>query len=169
MSIKITFDSNCFFDYFERDPVLVQELIDFQEQGYIDIAMTTRVMTDTNDKWKDKGISPIWAKIQAFPMLETIGTAFRLDISRLDSGDYLVSDEDAKILNDLQITLANAQIEDIDHLFGHIKAKRDIFVTSDAHFLDHKESLIRKFGVTVLNPSDTIQRINKSITHDHDK
>jgi hypothetical protein len=167
MKTTVTLDTNCLFEYFERDPSLIQQLIDFQEQGYIDIAITTRVMTDTNDKWKGNGKSPIWAKIQLFPILEIIGTAFRINISRLGSKDYVVSDEDVKLLDDLQKTLANAQIEDIDHLFGHLKAKRDIFVTSDGHFLDYKEKLMREFGIIVLNPFDAIDRIKKSISQEH--
>jgi hypothetical protein len=86
-----------------------------------------------------------------------------LNISRLDSGDYLVSEEDGIILNGLKNILVNAQIEDVDHLFGHIKALRDIFVTSDAHFLDHKETLLKEYKVKVLCPYDTIQRIKNSI------
>jgi hypothetical protein len=75
--IKITLDTNCLFDYFERDPILIQELLDFQEQKYLDIAITTRVMADTFDKWKKHGNSPIWEKIQSLPMLDIIGTAFK--------------------------------------------------------------------------------------------
>jgi hypothetical protein len=168
MIMKLTLDTNCFFEYYERNPALIQELINFQEEGYIEIAVTTRVMADTNDKSKGEGISQIWANVQSFPMLEIIGTAFRLDISRLDSGDYLISDDDVNLMGSLRRTMADAQMEDIDHLFGHIKAKRDIFVTSNNHFLDYQESLLLDFGTVVLPPYDTVQRIRKSISQEHD-
>jgi hypothetical protein len=126
--------------------------------------MTTRVMADTFDKWKDEGISPIWRSIQSFPILEIVGTVFRLDMSRLDSGDYLASETDVNTLDRLQSILVEAQLEDIDHLFGHIMAKRDIFVTSDHHFLDHQKQLKKDFNVDALDPNDTIRRIKNIIS-----
>jgi len=155
----ITLDTNCLFDYFERNPLIIHELFNLQQKGQIEIAITTRVMADTYDKWKGEGESPIWMKIQSLPILEKIGTAFRLDISRLDSGDYLVSDEDVILLDSLQSIMKDAQIEDIDHLFGHMKAKRDVFVTSDKHFLDHKELLSKKYNIEVLQPEETIEKL----------
>jgi hypothetical protein len=161
MIVKITFDTNCFFDYFRRDATLIQELIDLQEMGVVEIAMTTRVMADTFDKVE--GVSSIWKSIQSFPSLEVVGTVFRLDVSRLDSGDYLASDTDVSTLERLRGILIDAQLEDVDHLFGHLKAKRDIFVTSDHHFLDHQERLKKEFNVLVFNPKDALIRI-KNVT-----
>jgi hypothetical protein len=163
MAVKVTLDTNCFFDYSERKPDRIQDLINLQTQGDIEIAMTTRVMADTLDKWKGGDTSPIWKKIQLFPIFETVGSAFRLGISRLDSGDYLSSDSDSKAIDDLQKIMLNAQAEDVDHIFGHINAKRDLFVTSDSHFLNHKEDLKDKFGVNVLKPEEAIQVIRKKI------
>jgi len=149
MVLKVTLDTNCFFDYFEREPCHVQALINLQAQGRIEIAMTTRVMADTHNKWKGRGTSPIWTKIQSFPILETVGSAFRLDMSRLDSEDYLTSDADAKMIDRLREIMIDAQVEDVDHLFGHIMAKRDIFVTSDSHFQNHQEELKNEFEAVV--------------------
>jgi hypothetical protein len=159
--MKITLDTNCFFEYYERDSALIQEIVDFQEKGYIEIAMTTRVMVDTLDKWKGKGISPIWEKIQSFPILEVVGTAFRLDMSRLDSEDYLLSDDDVSLMDKLRLIMPEAQNEDLDHIFGHMKANRDIFVSNDNHFLNHRDQLNREFRVEVLSPKDTVQQIKK--------
>jgi hypothetical protein len=163
MVLKVTLDTNCFFDYFEREPRHVQALIDLQAQGRIEIAMTTRVMADTLNRWKGRGTSPIWTKIQSFPILETLGSAFRLDMSRLDSEDYLTSDADAKIIDRLREIMIDAQVEDVDHLFGHIMAKSDIFVTSDSHFLNHDEELKNEFEAVVLKPEDAVERIEKLI------
>lgn len=159
MSIKVTLDTNCFFDYFERTPTYIQELVELQEQGQVEIAMTTRVMVDTLDKWKEQGHSPIWTKIQSFPKLTTIGSAFRLDMSRMDAEDYLISDSDDELLEKLRVIMTKAQIEDVDHLFGHIMARRDIFITSDWHFLNHREELKKHFQVLILKPEEAVQKI----------
>jgi len=163
MPLKITLDTNCFFEYFERTPKYIKELINHAERGNIELAMTTWVISDTQDKWYGKGESPIWNKIQSFPSIETIGTAFRLDVSYLNSGDFLISEDDSKMVNDLSELMKGAQTEDIDHIFGHIIGKRDIFVTSDLHFLDHHEELLNKFGVLVLKPEDAVKQIERKV------
>ena len=99
MPLKITVDTNCFFEYFERAPEYIKKLIYHAEKGHIELAMTTRVKSDTHDKWGGEGKSPIWSKIQSFPLIKTIGTAFRLDMSYQDSGDYLISEDDGKIID----------------------------------------------------------------------
>ena len=161
-SVKVTLDTNCFFDYFERNPRHIQTLVTLASKGFIELAMTTRVMADTHDKWKGAGISPIWIKIQTFPLLKTIGTGFRLDASRLDFEDYLVSENDINTLDRLRKVLDDAQVEDIDHLFGHLRDNRDIFITSDHHFLEHQQELKNQFGVVVLKPEDAIKKIRKT-------
>lgn len=164
MAIKVTLDTNCFFDYFERDPTHMQAVIDPQAQGHIEIAMTTRVEADTVDKWKGQGTSPIWMKIQSFPIMEIVGSAFRLGTSRLDKEDFLTSVLDGKKIERLQEIMRGAQVADIDHIYGHIAAKRDIFITSDTHFLDHRKELKNEFGVTVATPEKALQLINKRLS-----
>jgi hypothetical protein len=166
MPLKITLDTNCFFEYFERNPKYVEELVKHAERGNIEMAMTTRVMSDTRDKRYGKSESPIWNKIQSFPSMETIGTAFRLDVSYLNSGDFLISEDDSKMVNDLGELMKGAQAEDIDHIFGHIIGRRDIFVTSDRHFLDHHEELLNKFGLLVLKPEDAVKQIERDFSID---
>jgi len=161
MPLKITLDTNCFFEYFERAPNCVKELIHHAERGNIELAMTTRVISDTHDRWRGKGESPIWNKIQSFPLIETIGTAFRLDESYLGSEDFLISEDHSKMIDDLSEIMKGAQTEDIDHIFGHIIGKRDIFVTSDSHFLDHHGELLNKFGVLVLKPESAVKQIER--------
>jgi hypothetical protein len=165
MPLKITLDTNCFFQYFERTPKHVEELINHAEMGNIELAMTTRVLSDTRNKWCGKGESPIWNKIQSFPLIGTIGTAFRLDVSYLDSGDFLISEDYSKMISDLSKLMKGAQIEDIDHICGHVIGKRDIFVTSDSHFLDHHEELLNKFGALVLKPEDAVKEIERRLQY----
>ena len=162
MSMKITLDTNCLFDYFERNPAHIQALVTHASEGDIELAITTRVMSDTLDKWKGSGTSPMWEKIQSFPALETIGTVFRLGSSHLEFKDHLASEDDVKIADRLRQIMAVAQVEDIDHLLGHIMDKRDIFITADPHFLDHKEELKNEFGLVVLTPKDAVDQIDKN-------
>lgn len=126
--------------------------------------MTTRVRVDTDDKWEGLGSSPIWAKIQSFPILETLGSAFRIGVSRIGSEDFVTSKKDGKTLKKLREIMRAAQLQDVDHLFGHIKANRDIFTTSDGHFLNHKDVLGKDFGVIILNPEDTVKRIRELVS-----
>jgi len=161
MPLKITLDTNCFFEYFDRTSKDIKDLVNHAERGNIEMAMTTRVISDTRDKSRSKGESVIWNKIQSFPSIRTIGTAFRLDESYLGSEDFLISEDDSKMINDLSELMKGAQTEDIDHIFGHIIGKRDIFVTSDHHFLDHHEELLNKFGVLVLKPEDAVKQIER--------
>jgi len=163
MPLKITLDTNCFFDYFERAPKYIKELVNHAEKGNIELAMTTRVISDTRDKSSSKGESLIWNKIQTFPLIETIGTAFRLDVSYLGSGDFLISEDDSKMVNDLTELMKGAQTRDIDHIFGHMIGKRDIFVTSDPHFLDHHDELLNGFGALVLKPEDAVKQIERKV------
>jgi hypothetical protein len=162
MSMKITLDTNCLFDYFERNPVYIQALVAHASKGHVELAITTRVMSDTADRWKGSGTSPMWDKIQSFPALETIGTVFRLGSSHLEFKDRLASEDDVKMADRLREIMAGAQVQDIDHLLGHIMDKRDIFVTADAHFLDHQEELKNEFGLVVLAPKDAVDQIDKT-------
>jgi len=76
----------------------------------------------------------------------------------------VASAEDTTLINNLQQIMTGAQTEDIDHLFGHIKAKRDIFVTSDEkHILVHQELLKQKFSAVVLKPEDAVLQIKKDL------
>lgn len=159
--MRVTFDTNCFFDLFERNSVYVQELLQLQEAGLIDIAMTTRVMNDTLDKWKGEGISPIWTKIQTLPQVARIGSAFRLDSTRLRSEDFLISNADRVTLDRISRIMSSAQIEDHDHLFAHIADGRDLFITSDPHFLDHADQLREELAVFVLTPEMALERIRQ--------
>jgi hypothetical protein len=161
MPLKVTLDTNCFFEYFERDPHSIKQLLYHANKGHVELAMTTRVMSDTHDKWKSEGESPTWSKIQSLPLINTIGTSFRVDTSYLGSDDYLISEEDGKIIGDLHEMLEGAQIEDVDHIFGHLRDNRDIFVTNDSHFLSHHEELKSKFSVVVLKPDDAVKEIER--------
>lgn len=77
----------------------------------------------------------------------------------------MVSEEQSQLLNSLREVLGKAQVEDVDHLFGHIINGRDYFVTSDSHFLNHTEVLLEQFNVTVLTPKEIAAKLRNEPSH----
>jgi len=162
--LTLTLDTNCFFDYLERDSLYVQELFELAAKGNIELAATTRIVTDTLDAWKGTGTSPIWEKIRSLlPSIRVVGSAARLGSTRLGWGDFLISQSESDKLKKLHEIMPTAQIDDVDHLYGHITAGRDIFVTSDGHFLKQRKQLKEQFGVVIMNPNEAVQEIKKRL------
>jgi hypothetical protein len=171
MNLKVTLDTNCFFSYFRvgrapNDPnaKYMDALVQWGLDGKIDLAMTTRVRADTVEQ---TGKSGIWKRICDLPVVETIGAPFRFSDANKDSGsrfpevgfagDVLVDAND-DTENRLKKIMAGADQNDIDHLWGHTIGKRDIFVTSDPHFLDHVDAL-RELGPVVMDPASAVVKI----------
>jgi len=126
-----------------------------QESGLIEIAITTRIKADTFGKNQD---SPIWGKIKSFPCL-TMPTIGRWDISYWDE-DVYADKLDTDLQNLIQSCIGNniKQLCDIDHLIGHIKDKRDVFVTNDKdHFIKRRDCLQKKCGVKIMTPEECIE------------
>ena len=151
---RITLDTNCLYDYFERNSEYLEKLIEFQKEGRIEIAITTRVKVDTYGKNQN---SLIWKKIQNFPCI-TVPTYGRYDCSDFDQ-DYF-ADEAANERQTLIQSCIGSTIKkliDVDHLLGHIINKRDIFVTSDKDdFIKHRDCLQSKFNIKILTPKECI-------------
>ena len=155
--IKLTLDTNCLFDYFERQSGLIQNIIELQNMGRVEIAITTRVKADTYGVRQD---SPIWQKIQGFPCI-TIPALGRYGVSYYDE-DFYASEEDVE-LNDLIFSCIGKNIKnvkDVDHLIGHIRSSRDIFVTSDSDdFIKHRKCLEEKCAVKILTPEECLEHV----------
>ena len=159
MTIKVTFDTNCFFDYFERDARIIQKLMDLRDEGLIEIAATSRVVADTCDSWSKREVSPIWDKIRTFPELKIVGTVARCGVTRCGNGDFAASKWHIELHNKIQLILTKASSADIDHLLGHIANGRNIFITRDMHFLKHKEQLRKELNAVVFTPEDAVANI----------
>jgi hypothetical protein len=171
--IKITLDTNCIInllDFKASTPTSVDalsEIIRYAMEGDVNIAITTRVEKDFDgDKNEDRKKEMV-RKIRMFPV---IGTIVRLDISKLDSGDFLAGENDEKLENELKALLFSTldkedtrylnKINDIDHLIGHIKNKRDIFVTDDKDILRRVDKLKDSFNIVVMNPSQCLEYLD---------
>lgn len=155
--MKVTFDTTCFFDYFERNKIYIEKIEKFSVEGIVDIVKTTRVMNDTHFRAKEKGgESKIWNQIQSFPA-KTIGTVGRWNHSVWNSGDVWGDDEHTDLGQKIKKCIPSAGIEDVDHLIGHVINKRDIFITNDKHFLEKKEELKNVIGVQIMSPKEFIE------------
>jgi hypothetical protein len=171
--IKITLDTNCIInilDYKSESSTSVEELVEltrYAMEGDVNISVTTRVESDLNNDKDDQRKNELIKRLAMFPV---IGTVFRLDVSKLDSGDVLSGEEHAKLENELkQIIFPNLQevdshyqnkIYDIDHLVGHFINKRDIFVTEDMAILKRADALKSSPGILVMNPKKCLEYLN---------
>lgn len=155
--IKLTLDTNCFFDYFNRNSKYLQRIIEFEKVKKVELAMTTRVSSDTIDKMEN---SEIWHRIQTLSVIK-IGTGGKYGISKYGGGDFYVGEEYIELEKKIEEIMGNNNQIDIDHLMGHICNKRDIFVTRDKHFLKKKVTLQKLCGVKILEPKDCVDELEK--------
>ncbi len=171
--IKITFDTNCLInilDYKSPSATSVDELSEIIRYGFegdVNIAITTRAETDFETDKDDERKTELLKRIKIFPV---IGTVFRWDTSKLDSGDVLTGEEHDKLEEELKrIVFPNLQttdkhyqnkINDIDHIIGHKINKRDIFVTDDKEIIKKAETLKSSLGLVVMDPKKCLEYIN---------
>lgn len=164
----LTVDTNAIRDYAEphrEGHKIAKELIELHDAGTCQIRVTTRFDSDVPG-------GPLRSKLEALPVLDNpqIGTVFRLDVSRLDSGDMIASEEWAKEADELMALLFPGatsesgrhrnRMADVDHLMGHKIAGRDIFVTNEKAILNQREALSAKFGITVMSPGEAVEKVS---------
>ena len=143
-----------------------KRLLSFHGTGFCDIVMTTRVDADVPDE-------PLRSQIKELPVAKTppIGSAFRLDVSTLDSGDMLAGPDMVKLLEDLMmLVFPNAdpkhpkhenRIADMDHLAAHKWAERDIFVTDERAMKGQRKALAARYGIHVMGLSEVVQHLER--------
>lgn len=133
--LKVTLDTNVIIDEY-----LATQFRQLEKQGLIDIAVTTRVVAD-KDQDKDKARKV--EHLREFENYPKVGTPLRLDFSRLDSGDFWAGEENIHLSQQIEKLVfgeisgkrSHNELADVDHLLGHYKARRDIFVTQDKRIL----------------------------------
>lgn len=171
--IKLTLDTNCIInllDFKAATPTSVDELseiIRYALDGDVNIAITTRVEKDFDDDKDEERKKEMVRKIRMFPV---VGTVFRLDSSKLDSGDFLVGEEHKKLGDEIKALLFPGlsekdvhyknKVMDVDHLVGHATNGRDIFVTDDTGILRRAEKLKETFGIVVMSPSECLEYLD---------
>ncbi len=170
---KITLDNNCIINLLDVTAATptssdeLSEIIRMALSGKIDIAITTRVEADlSNDQNKERKLI-MMKKLNMFPVIGTVG---RVNISKIDGGDFIADESIVKLSNELQKIIFPGglnnnsssyinKINDIDHLIGHLSHERDVFVTDDKGILKKKDQLKISPGITILSPSKCLDYI----------
>ena len=159
--LKVTIDTNVIID--EKKHRLLAQIKQLAEQGLIDIGVTTRVIAD---KDQDKNEIRKSEHLKEFSRYPKVGTVGRWGFSRWDSGDFWAGEADVQLGNQLSKILfsktkdkcSHNELADIDHLAGHLHAKRDIFVTFDKDILKKRKELHEQIGITVSSPEELVKQ-----------
>ncbi len=116
---------------------------------------------------------PLRSTIESIPLVQDgpVGSLFRVDYSRINSGDGLASEQQAQEadeLLDLVFPGANEnhprhrqRIADIDHLMAHKTNGRDVFGTNDKGILGRRTELASRFGIIVMSSSGAVAAVSK--------
>lgn len=171
---KITLDTNCVIYIFDKSHKSAKSiealecLLEYYRSGKIEVAVTTRVEAEICRDSCDQRRSEMLHVIQQLPV---IGTAFAFDLSKTDGPDVAWA---RTLAADLQALLFPGtkpehkrhgnKIRDVHHLVGHIRGKRNVFVTDDKGILGKSEALKRVFEVVVLTPADCLAHIQTKET-----
>jgi len=161
--LKVTIDTNVIIN--EETHELLAQIKQLAEKGLIDIDVTTRVVAD---KDQDPNEARKAEHLKEFDCYLKVGTIFRLDVSRLDSGDFLVGDEHVQVSQQIEKVLfgkismddkrAHNKIADVDHLVGHYFAKRDVFITQDNRIWKKRNILRDHLGIVIETPQQFLSR-----------
>jgi hypothetical protein len=170
--IKITLDTNCIINLFDRQSSSASSvselstLIQYALSGKITISITTRVETDLMNDQDPARRADMLRTLGNFPV---IGTAGVWNVSRWDRGDVFSDDELARRRDDIQgIVFPGLQKtdkryvnkrNDVDHLLGHLINEQNIFVTDDGDILRHRVSLRRSPGIVVMSPLECLKHL----------
>ena len=174
--MKVTLDTNCLINLFDHNSKTstsvesLESLVRAAFSGAADLAITTRVREDLENDQNEGRKNALMRNVKLFPIVCCL---FRFDTSRWDNGDYWAAPEDVALSDGLQRllfpTLNTGQsdyrnkIHDVDHLIGHAKAKRDVFVTDDKSILKKHAELKSDFGITVMMPDQAVAYIHDAI------
>ncbi len=157
-----TLDTNVLQEFWRNQDKanVVRQLLDFSDEGQIDLVVTTRISADTPRL-------PLAERIDELPELGvgTIGSSFRLGVSSLGSKDMLVGPEAKELASFIeehsrQLGHRKRQPDwrDQDHLYGHMVERRDVFLTWDRGILDLADALQGRFGLVVTTPDAFVAR-----------
>ena len=167
--LKITLDTTNIIDYFERDKTYISPIIDLANLGKLDLAITTRVPIDLMRDKDEFRRNAILEQLNRSKEIRTIGAPFRLDMSFLDSGDFVIGDDEAKWIKEIETCLfpslamnskrLDNKLCDCDHLAAHILSKRDVFLTTDNNYIDKMGRLNIIQPVSILTPREFIEKM----------
>lgn len=171
-SPRITLDTNCVINLFDRESLSatsvaeIETLTRYALDGKAEIAITTRLETDLMQDKNEKRRCAFIAMLNIFPVIPSIG---RWNISKWDE-DVFADEGSQRLSYEIQQILSpglttdsrrySNEINDIDHLTGHVLGKRDIFVTDDKGILRKRDQL-RGLGILTMNPKQCVDHLDE--------
>ena len=161
--MTVTLDTNVLQEHWkEQDKAeTVERLLHLNQSGRVDLAVTTRIDSDIPR-------APLADRIAELPQVgvHRIGTAFRIGVSRIGGEDVLVGPEMEALDSILQehaerngTNKRQPDWRDEDHLYGHMVAGRDVFLTWDGGILRLAAALREQLELIVMQPEDFLQKM----------
>ncbi len=165
-----TLDTSAVIGYWNKElsGSAVEKIIQYAEEGRIDLAVVTRAVADLDH---DKNVAHKQQQLQRLKRFQRIGTILRFDTpgSTFDGPDFFVNEKSFNKLKNILFPELNKNdkkymnnLYDVDHLYGHIQAGRSIFVTSDSHFLNKKEKIREIYGIKIYTPEESLEQIGNT-------
>lgn len=166
----ITLDTNVLYRYWnpqdQQKFSVVKELLKLSDLGYLDLAVTTRISADIFKP-------PLSKRINELPSLgiHQIGSIIRWDCSKWGSDVWgggelfsrffgVINSIDYK-LDQKGVKWKRPDFRDWDHLFGHYRMRRNIFLTWDAPILSFASDLQAKLEIQIMKPEEFLTSLTK--------
>ena len=169
---EITLDTNCVINLYDANSasrMSVDELaaiLKYADDGEVDVMVATRIAADLERDKSCRRAADLLERIEPLPIF---GTVARLDVSKWDSGDVWVGDDDVALVERVRRALFPTlnssdrryynKLADIDHLVGHIRARRDVFVTDDLEIRKKASGLSTTDNLSVMTPKECLAYI----------
>ena len=160
--ITITLDTNCINNNANST---LDQIFELKIKGNIEIFVADRVFYEILKGKEDINVLPESQQIPALKRLlkakeqGEIMSGFRF-LPHLNNFPIIFSDEELKkSISDILFPNSTIDERDVDHLYAHIRANNDYFITKNsAHYINggRKEKLKDNFGITVLKPEELL-------------
>ncbi|WP_339829433.1 hypothetical protein [uncultured Parvibaculum sp.] len=170
--LRVTLDTNCLINSFDDTSATATSLDDLRKllqlarDGIVEIAVTTRVKVDLQ---RDADVTRRAEMLSHASQFQEVGTLGRWGVSTWGGGDFYVGDAQIRQTAQIQgILFPNLSIDDkrrankmndVDHLFGHLRNSRDVFVTDDGGILRKSSQLKEALGIVVMCPAECVSHI----------
>jgi hypothetical protein len=155
--VKITIDSNILIrglDGKSNERQTLERFVKLHKAGIWDVAISNRF---EQDKAKDKDGARVYRDILIASQFTEISSPFRTEI--FQEHGFLVDNSVSKYLSDLFKVDPKANRKntawDVDHLYGHLVAERDWFITNESRIWK-KRNFLKHVGIYVSQPNHFI-------------
>lgn len=160
--LKITLDT-CEIIIENASPLLAR-VKELALHGKVDIATTTMVIADKDQDKDPNRKARHLAALEEYPQ---VGTAARCGFSLCGSGDFCSGGDVELQIERIVFGEINPSDKhshnkwaDVDHLYGHYRIGRDIFVTEDTAILKKASKLKNELGIQVENIEILLSRFD---------